>query len=284
MAQPQLEELYEWLKRSDANRFEIYNVETGKSIEKCVSYEDLTAGGSTPEEYFTRLLSKGVKTVQLQKKRKNGSSWIREGCGLNYGLSTEDNVAASGQVRVSEPATPQQYQYPSGNGLGSPASSFGLGFPEIMSMRSQADRYQETKEECKDLKAKVELLERENRVLETENLQYKFGADSKPSAVDKLVEGLASNPAALASMIQSFKGAPANPGLNAPVTPKLSDTKEMVIDTISNQHVSDDHVAAAYYVLVQAAQKNEKFMDKYHQLLTDFNLIQHGSDSDSDSI
>ena len=283
MAQPQLHEIFEWLKRSDANRVEIYNLQTGQTIENCISYQDMTAGGSTPEEYITRLLGKGVEIIQFQKKRKNGSSWKREECGWSYNLSTEDNVAASGQSASSGRATPQQNPYPS-NGLGSPSAGFGLGFPEIMTMRSQADRYDETKTENRELKAKIERLERENRTLETENLQYKFGADSKPSAVDKLVEGLASNPAAIASMIQSFKGAPANPGLNAPVTPKLSDTKEMVVDTISNQHVSDEHVTAAYYVLVQAAQNNQKFMEKYHQLLTDFNLIQHGSDSDSDSI
>lgn len=283
MAKPQLNELFEWLKKSGANRFEIYDVDRNRTIEKCAGYEDLTAGGKTLEQYFIDLLDKGVKTIQLVKKRKNGSTYIREGCGLNYSLSTgaEDNVAASGQSASSRPATPQQYNSP---GLMGAPSSFGLGFPEIMSMRSDADRFRETKSENSELKSKLERLEAENRKLETECLTYKFGADSKPSAVDKLVEALAANPSVIPSMIQSFKGGPPNPGLNSPQQPQLSDTKSQVVDTISNPGISDDHVAAAYYVLIEAVKGNQDFMNQYHSLLIKHNIISDGSDNNSDKI
>lgn len=282
MAIPQLNELFDWLKSNGNNRFEIYDYERKNTIEKCAGYEDLTSGGKSLEDYFIALADKGVKTVQIVQKKKNGSTYIRESCGLNYSLSTgaNNNVAASGSP-VYPGATPQQPQYPTG--LGSPSSGFGLGFPEIMSMRSNADRYEEAKNENRELKAKVERLEAENRKLETECLTHKLGAESKPSAVDKLVEGLASNPAALATLIQSFKGSPsANPGLNAPQDSNLSDTKKLVIETIKNH--TDENVTAAYYILAMAEQNNREFLQKYHNLLTEFNIIQDGSDSESDRV
>lgn len=283
MAKPQLSELFAWLERDPLNRFEIYDVDRNRALEKCASYEDLTAGGKTLEEYFTGLLDQGVKTVQIVRKRKNGSSHVRQGCGLNFSLSTapeNNNVAASGSPDRPG-ATPASSPNPYAGLMGS--NPFGLGFPEIMGMRSEADRFRETKEENKVLKEKVERLEAENRKLETECLTYKIGNDSKPSAVDKLVEGLVSNPQALSALISGFKGGGA-PGLNAPQPQKqLSDTKSTVVGLISdNPQITDDHVAASYYVLIEAVKGNEAFMNEYHQLLTKYNLV-HGSDSTSDS-
>ena len=275
MAKPQLHELFEWLKTNEFNRFEIYDADMQKSIEKCLSYEDLTEGGKSPEDYFTDLVNKGIKTVQIVRKRKNGSSHIRQGCGLNYALTTEGNVAASGSP-VNPGATPQQPH--NAFGLGAPS---GLGFPEIMTMRSQSDRFQETKQENSELKSELKRLEAENRKLETENLTLKLGVESKPSAVDKLLEGIAANPAALSSIIQSFKGQ-SSPGLNAPESPRLSDSKSMIVDLISNNpQVTDEHVSAAYYILVEALKGNTDFLQDYHQLLVNHQIISNGSDSDN---
>lgn len=287
MAKPQLNELFDWLKRNPVNHFEIYDVDKDQVIEKCAGYVDLTKSGATLEQYFTQLIDKGVRTVQIQKKRKNGSTYIREGCGLNYGLTTDaqNNVAASGSP-VYPGATQQHYPpvYPSPSfGLGSPAMG-GLGFPEIMSMRSQSDRFEETKRENKDLKDKVERLEAENKTLERDNLKLQLGVDNKPSAVDKLVESLAANPAALATVIQSFKGSPSVPGLNAPQGPVLSDTKSTMVDLITNnQQITDDHVTAAYYVLVEALKNNQAFLQEYYQLLINHSIIQDGNNGNSNS-
>ena len=279
---PDLEDLFEWLKRSEKNRFEVYDVDKNASITKCASYHDLTEGGTTLEEYFARLVSKGVRTVQIVKKRKNGSTYVREGCGLNYGLTTEaeNNVAASGRL-ASPAATPQQ-----SFGLGSPGTGMaGLSFPEVMNMRSQADRYEETKEKARQMETRIERLEAENRQLEKENLTYKLGADSKPSAVDKLVEGLAENPAALSSIIQSLKGGggSAPTALNAPADKNLSDTKSQIIDTISNPQITDDQAASAYYILLAYATGNEALVNEYHQLLISHNIIENAGNNTRNS-
>ena len=269
MAKPQLNELIEWLRHNGRNRFEIYDVDHNRTLHKCASYDDLTSGGKTPEEYFTRLVDNGVKTVQLQKKKKQGSTYVREGCGLNYALATEpdSNVAASG--RVDSPSATLQQANPAYNSpfLGLMGAGTGLGFPEIMAMRSQSDRYEETKNHNRELLTKVERLEAENKKLETECLTQRLGAESKPSALDKLVEGIAANPAALSSIIQSFKSGNPVPGLNAAPSPTLSELKNQLVGVVSTPEFPEKYVEAAWNTIVQYANDNQGFMSAHNQLL-----------------
>lgn len=279
MAKPQLNDLITWLRSNPLNRFEIYDVDQQKAITKCASIEDL---GLTPENYFTDLVTKGVKTVQIVKKRKNGSSFKKEGCGLNYALTTEaqENVAASGHP-VHPGATHQQF--PPSFGLGSPVP--GLGFSDIMEMKSASDRYNETREECRELKSKNERLEAENKRLESENLKHQFGIDTKPSALDKFLEGIAANPAAIPQIIAGFKGANA-PGLNSPQPqpPQLSDIKNTVVDLVSNnKQVTDEITSAAYYIILESLKGNQQFFNSYLNLLQQYKIIENGSSNSSDN-
>lgn len=286
MAKSNLNELIDWLANDPLNRFEIYDVDQEIAIQKCISYADILKKFPTAVSYFERLADDGIKTIQIVKKRKSGSAFVRESCGLNFALDTKGNVAVSGsQDRPA--ATPQQTHSNSLGlmGLGNPGAgnNFGLGLPDIMEMKSQADRYQELKETFVETKRRNEELEKENRKLENENLRHQLGVETKPSAIDKLVEGIANNPSALPQIIASFKGG-STPGLNAPELPKkqLSDTKSTVVDLISNnEQVQDDHVAASYYVLVEALKGNEKFLEDYSVLLNKHKLIQNGSNDNS---
>ena len=60
MEKPQLNELIEWLRNNDRNRFEIYDLDKGTSLHSCASYGDLTPGGTNPDVYFSKLVEKGV--------------------------------------------------------------------------------------------------------------------------------------------------------------------------------------------------------------------------------
>lgn len=277
---PELNELFQWLQQDSYNRFEIYDVNAEKLIVSCASYDDLTKKGAiTLESYFADLVNKGIGAVQVTKKRKNGSSFTRASCGFNYGLSTtgsNNNVAASG-MPDRPAATPQQSQQP--YGLAGAATPYGLGMPEIYDMRSKSDRYDETKEENRELKTELKLIKTERDNLKEENLGYKFGADSKPSGIDKLFEGFAQNPSALAGLLQAIKGTGNTPGLNAApahdVNPQLSDLKSTVVDVIiKNEQLTDQQVHLAYFVLQEAANKNEKFLNDYNQILLNHKLIE----------
>ncbi len=284
MAKLNLNELIDWLASNPLHRFEIYDVDQNKSLQKCISYAEILKNFPTAVTYFEQMADNGIKTIQIVQKKKSGSAFVRESCGLNFALDTKGNVAVSGGQALPA-ATPQQPQSKPSFGLGNPGAgnSFGLGLPEIMEMRSQADRYQELKETFSEVKRRNEDLEKENRKLENENLRHQLGVETKPSAIDKLVEGLANNPSALPQIIASFKGTGSNPGLNAPEPQRqLSDTKSTVVDIISNnQQVQDDHVAACYYVLQESLKGNKGFLNEYQQLLINHKLIDNGSDTNN---
>lgn len=289
MAKPELIDLISWLNKNERNRFEIYDVDRQKSLEKCASYIDLSKDFEDPEGYFKSLANDGVRTVQIMQKRKNGSSYVREDCAWNYGLSTDGsaipNVAASGQS-VRPAATPQQYGNPS-SGLGNP--SMGLGFPEIMAMKSQADRFEDLKlvvsqkeMDNKALLSKIETLEKENKTLEHANLTNELGKESKPSPLEKLLESLAANPASIPEIIKSFKGS-ATPALNGPSGPQLSPTKARVVETMGNSDLLDDHVERAFLALIQYASGNSDFVKEYEQLLIKHNLITNASNNSTNN-
>jgi len=281
---PQLNDLFEWLKVSEGNRFEIYNVDTESIIDKSASYADLSKNGSTPEDYFTKLVGKGIKTVQIFKKQKHGSTFIREGCGLNFGLASNNNVAVS-SPQAMPGATPQQQS----NGLGSPApSSMNTEIATVNAMlRSQVAKAEAANDKLiSENKVINDKLVSENKELtkscqvhkdlNTEN-KYKEAALNRPTTTDKVLEGLLANPAALGSVISAFKpGAAALPGLSNPQPgTNLSDLKSTVVDLISNnKQLTDEHVQGAQHVLTEVLKGNNEFVQDYLKLLKEYKLIQ----------
>jgi hypothetical protein len=272
---PELNELLDWLQRDSRNRFEVYDVDKEKSLEKCASYKDLEKSGSTALGYFEGLADDGIQTIQIFKKRKNGTAFVREGCGLNYGISTDGStkriVAASGMP--DRPATTRQHSNTNndfGFGLGSP----GLGMAEIMNMNSQSDRYQELKASNIILIAKKEALEAENKKLSDSCLKNEYGNANKPSALDKVLEGFAANPV---EVIKALKGS--FPALSGPhsgnqIDANLSAMKSRIVDIVSNnKQLTDEHATAAIYILQEALSGNEKFLNEYIELLQKHNLI-----------
>ena len=277
MAKQNLPQLIEWLSRNELNRFEIYDVDAEEAIDKCISYEALTAEFERPMSYFEDLAENGIKTIQIFKKIKNGSSFRKKGCGLNFAIATKStqNVAASG-TPVSPGATPQQ-------NTGLMGSGTGLSMPEIMTMRSAADRLPEAKTLIEKLERKTETQEADIKRLERENLKLQFGKESQPSSLDKLLDGIASNPAVIGQFMSSLKPG-GQAGLNSPQLEEkaLSDTKSMVVDLISNnQQVSDEHVNAAYYIILEALKGNQTFLDAYIKLLKEHNLIEDASNNNN---
>lgn len=279
MAEENLNDLINWLSSNPIHRFEIYDYNRKKMLKKCVSYAELLSEYSPVTKYFEELADNGVKSVQITQKKKNGSSYVRESCGLNFALSTNDNVAASGGQATMPVATPQRQ--PTNNiGLMGHGNSLGLGAPEILKMHSQADRYADVKTLAEKLENHNADLIAENKRLERENmrLENEMEKQDKPTAVDKFLNAFAQNPEGFISGIASIKNGGTTPGLNAPEPQKqLSDTKSTVVDMIGNPQVQDDHVAASYYVLMEAVKGNEKFMDEYSKLLSKHKLIQDGS-------
>ena len=106
MAKQNLAELIEWLGRNKLNHIEVYNIDTEKVIDNCLSYQDLIDKYGSPTGYFEALANRGIANVQLVTKIKNGTSWRDRSCGKNFAISKK-NVAASGSPAPGGGATPQ---------------------------------------------------------------------------------------------------------------------------------------------------------------------------------
>jgi len=283
MEKPELNDLISWLHNNEFNRFEIYDVDRGRSLEKCASFIDLSKKFNSPEGYFKNLADDGVRTIQIAQKRKNGSSYIREECTWNYGLSINgsaiQNVAASG-TSASPAATPQQNSV----GLGMP--ELGLSGADIRRMQSQSDRYDDKERENTALKLEVAELKREaktdaesSKKLTRENDRHEIKAEVKTPDYKEILLGLAQNPTIITTFMQSIMptraAAAALPPVGGLNSPQLSNIKSTFVDVISNNpQVTDDHVQAANYLLNEALKGNKPFLQEYFKLLENHNLTQ----------
>ncbi len=271
MAEQSLDKIINWLKNDPLNRWEVYDVNKDEVLEKCLSFQDLNTRYTAPMDYFKELLSRGVTNVQLQRKRKNGSSYRKEGCGLNFALSQPEkrNVDASGST-VRPAATHQQSQmFP---GLGNPAS--GLSFSETIETFTRAKQHDELVARNSLLETEVKQLKDERDKFKEQVLRNELESNNKPSSFDKLLDKLADKPDIIPMILQQFsRPGGQSQGLNAPQQPKLSDNKQYLIDLIGRAQVPDDLSNAASHVIAQGLAENKAFMDQYINLLKEHQLI-----------
>jgi hypothetical protein len=273
-----LNQLISWLQGKETNRFEIHDVDAEAPISKCISFNDMAKTHGDAETYFEDLMRKGIKVVQIQRKTKNGSTFKRVGCGLNFALSSEDEnnfVAASGTTGNAG-ATQQQpmqptLQPPTASGLMGAASGMGLSIPQFLTMSNQAERYKDAESHKRELEERVKTLEAENKALEKENLKHELGLQAKPSGVEKLFDVVATNPELLSAIPAMFGKANNGtaPSLNAPAQPELSPSKAMLVDWLSSKaEITDQHAEVCRFILTQSLIGNQTFVDSLNELIT----------------
>jgi len=211
-----LKDFIEKLKSRPAFQLDVLDCITENFYQKAINqaYLDKNHGGSLAN-YLNTLQAKGLQRIQLQPRLKNGSSSKAAGAFRIVDFSAGGSSTAQNTVT----AAPAQMQMPQGLNA---AASFGLGVPDILdgyaakreleTLKEQyrqlfAD-YKEEKTKKSDLRDKLEKAERK-----LERYGYKEDIQREPSAIDKLIDGLAQNPAMIPQLIGAFKG---GGGLNAP--------------------------------------------------------------------
>ncbi|WP_417885336.1 hypothetical protein [Zunongwangia sp.] len=267
MATQSLDKIIEWLKNDPLHRWEVYNIDQDSVIDKCLSYQELIDRYTSPMDYFKELLHQGVTNVQLQRKRKNGSSQRKIGCGLNYALSksSKNNVDASGST-ARPAATHQQFQ-----GLGNPGT--GLGFSETMDIYTKAHQFDTLSSQYEELKTEHRTLQDKLEKYKEDSIRHEIEKKSKPSVADTLIESLAKNPEMITGIIASLKPATTS-GLHAPAPQKkLSDNKQYLTDMIAMDNVPDDLSNAASHIIAQGLAENKDFINDYLELLKKYELI-----------
>lgn len=258
-----LEEIIDWLNENPTNHYiEVYNDEVGSRI------GDRMKASQVNEDFFLDLKSKGVKTVSIQRLKKNGSSYPR----LNeaqhrFNLGTnQPKEVVDGREQYGQPApTSQQHYYPPQPAMAMPTAP-GLTGVEAFKVYN----HDQLVTELKEVKAEKKTLEAENKRLERENMRHELNLEGKPGVSDKLLDAL-QKPQFL-QMITAIAQAKAGAGTTAPdqglnAAVNLSRIKLEVIEAISKDEVSDQTVGMAYQVIYHAAQNNQDFLTEYTGLV-----------------
>lgn len=213
-----LKPFIEKLNTRPAFQLDVTDCKSEKVYQRAVNqvYLDKHHGGSLVN-YLNAIHAKGLEKIQLLPRLKNGSGSKPGGISLNVDFGAGSSTAKNNDTPAE---VPPQMQIPQGLNGG----MFGLGMPEIMdgyaAKRELASKiedynrllneYKEEKQKRQDLRDKLEKAERK-----LERYGYKEEIQREPSAIDKLIDGIAQNPAMIPQLIGAFKG---GGGLNAPNT------------------------------------------------------------------
>ena len=267
MAKPSLDELIEWLKQNELNRFEVFDIDADKPVNTCLSFQQLNDKYASPSNYFKSLMQNGIYNIQINRKKKNGSSHKKIGCGLNFALGkNNDNVAASGGL--ARPAATQQPSMP------------GLSFADTQTLDfyNKARNYEELLPKYQAIEAELRTTKEKLDQKEKELYKIELGKEKEPSFTEQLVKGFAQDPKAILEAFMQLKGQGNANGLNAPTPqpqqPQLSPTKRMTVDLITNPQIPDETVSGAYHLLVQALSGNQELVDEYVQILRNHKIIE----------
>lgn len=257
-----LKEIFDWLAADPLHRLEIYDVVSEKALDKSVPATKI--GGT--EAYLQKLVDRGITKIAVQRAKRQGSTQVRIGIMHKFEIGPNKSlVAPGGNTAQAAPLQPSQNGFA---GMGFP----GMGFADMIRTSAEASKYQDLREENKELKAKLEKITDERDELRISNLGQKKDLEAGPSTVEKVFSP---------EMIQSLTGLVsaamqaknAQPALNAPAAETLSQVKAALVQVLNREDVTDDIALGAYHVLSQSAQGNQKFIDAFKKILKDNNLL-----------
>lgn len=200
-----LKDIQDKLKTRPAYQLDIMDVVTDKTFQRAVNQEYLNKHhGGNLGNFLQSLKEKGLQKIQLVPRIKNGNATKPGGA--------YRTVDFTGTPKNTATAAPSFLAMPAASGLN---GAFGLGMPEILDgyaakreneqlkeqLRQLQQDFKEERESKRKWREKAEKADREN-----ERYEYKEEIQREPSVIDKILSGLAENPASIPALIGAFKG------------------------------------------------------------------------------
>ncbi len=270
-----------WIKVTD--------LATEKELYRQLFLDDINTQFGSLEGFFESLIKKGYKELQIEMRRKNGTSSILCAPAQNIRISEEvEHQEIKEPAPKTQPVLAEQYpmHYPQQHyALNAPVQPMTYDLYKEKYIDLQ-ERYVDLKEENRDLKAKNRKLRESNWDLESrcktfdreKELDMKLLEISKASfweseAGKTVIEnglGLAESMVAKKEIVET--------GLSsASENPKHSQTKRALLMMIEQGHVTDAHCEALYYTLAGYMQQGSAFADEHKELLLKHNLKNQGN-------
>ncbi|WP_304138768.1 hypothetical protein, partial [Mesonia mobilis] len=172
-----LEQIIDWLNKNPTNHFiEVYNDDVGSRIGERMN------ASQANEDFFLDLKNKGVKTVAIQRLKKNGSSYPRiQEAQHRFNLGTnQPKEVVGGREQHGQPAPASQHQYYQPQPAMAMPSAPGLTGVEAFKVYNH-DKLQT---ELQELKTDKKNLEAENKRLERENMRHELKLEGRPGVSD----------------------------------------------------------------------------------------------------
>lgn len=251
-----LRETFEFLQSKETNSLEIWDVENDVKIESKGYRPNLTSYDAFRAEI--NLLINSYEKVGLQKIKKNGNALIRHGAMQQVTIKQNTDVDRGGARSNPLPSQHQNYMGMAG------AQPQGLSYADI----GKLTQFDEVKEEKKSLQEKCDSLKEKNSELEKEILKMSLGKESKPGAIEKLLE----NPDLLAQIATVIgqaisKGGNAaqqlQQGMNAP---QLSQVKQKLITDLVSLDPDDAVVMRLIYLMKCYEEGNSTVIQEFEKL------------------
>lgn len=265
-----MEQLKNTIAKLKSDPLHAITVVNGISAEKIATNatgEILAGRYGSVENFFNDLNDQGVTLFQVFNKRKNGNTYGKDRnpipnfktIGLPFTVDARETQKPK-TMKSETVHTPEVMQF---NPFGMPLNG-GLN---MMDVGFKLGDHQRLENELRELKAKCEKLETENKILENTNLRNELSGDKASQNVE-----LAKTFAPLLSPLLTKLLAPAGGGsLNSPAE-YLSETKS---ELITNIKASDDTFNEYLMVVMQGISTNNEFTDELVALLEKYQLIQN---------
>jgi len=239
------------LKTDVYSAITVFNQDTSRKIESNASGEFLIQKNVSIENFFEQLNKDGVKNITIVVRRKNGSSKT----GLNYKddpkflpiqMSFEPKQEA--QSNHNLPATQQNSM-----------SWLAGGLNQADAIYKMMD-HTRLVQECETMKAKNEILEKDNKELREKVLRNEISSGNSQANAE-LIKTLAP---LLMPVVSKLVASPEVPGLgNANISP----VKQNFITAV--QGMDDDSIS--FVAQIMAHFGNENYVKELDQLIAKYN-------------
>ncbi len=250
----ELDELIDKLNSDQYAAVSVLDLDTNSFLFRNKTHAEIIEQYGTAEEFFESLFAKGHKRLNLNLKRKNGSTYKADGKGFTVNFSKENQETPV--VAPQEPRRAQSVQMPDVF-----SNSFGLGTLDVMNLMVAKNDATRLFTENEVLKAENKEQKKTIEELKEERLATKYSTDKSKGMQEMLMGAVQQLP----TLVSFVKGTPMPmTGLAAAVEAYSSPVKQSFADALQN---IDDTVVNVLGSINNGLNSNVEFSNELATLL-----------------
>lgn len=258
----ELDELIDKLNRDKYAAVSVLDLDTNSFLFRNKTHAEIIEEYGTAEDFFEALFAKEHKRLNLNLKRKNGSTYKADGQGFTVNFSKDNQevqTVPAQQTRTAPPAQQMPDMF---------SNSFGLGTLDIMNLMVSKNDAARLHTENEVLKAETKEQKKLIEELKEERLAAKYSTDKSKGTQEMLMGAIQHLP----TLISFAKGTPMPmTGLAAAVEAYSSPVKQSFAEALQD---IDDTVVNVLGSINNGLNTNVEFSGELAELLKKYKLWQ----------